>query len=50
MVKFLNETAAGAVRGMYSDPPCYFADPEKVEAFDRTFPPKVKEKRQGQVE
>ena len=39
MVKFLNETAAGAVRGMYSDPPCYFADPEKVEAFDRTFPP-----------
>lgn len=50
MVKFLKETAAGAVRGVYSDPPCYFADPDKVEAFDRAFPPKVKEKRPGQLE
>lgn len=50
MVKFLKKTTAGAVRGVYPDPLCYFADPDKVEAFDRAFPPKVKEKRPGQLE
>lgn len=50
MVKFLDDAAAGTIRGVYSDPPCYFTDPGKVEEFDRQFPPKIKEKRPGQLE
>ena len=50
MVKFLDESARGNLRGVYSDPPCYFADPAAVEKFDRAFPPKIKEKRPGQLE
>ena len=50
MVKFLDDAAAKTIRGVYSDPPCYFVDPGKVEEFDRQFPPKIKEKRPGQLE
>ena len=50
MVKFLDGSAAGTIRGVYSDPSCYFPDPGRVEEFDRQFPPKVKEKRPGQLE
>ena len=50
MVKFLRDAAVGTIHGVYSDPPCYFADADLVEAFDRKFPQKKKEKRPGQLE
>lgn len=50
MVKFLDPAADGALKGVYTDPACYFPDVAAVEAFDRAFPPKVKEKRPGQLE
>lgn len=50
MVKFLQDAAAGTIRGVYSDPPCYFTAPDLVEEFDRQFPPKKKEKHPGQLE
>lgn len=35
--------------GVYSDPECYHAREEDVALFDKQFPPKVKEKREGQL-
>lgn len=50
MVKFLQKGAAGRVKGVYSDPPCYFVEEARVEEFDRSFPPRKKERRPGQLE
>ncbi len=49
LVKELREGYLDGVRGNYCTPEGYFADEEKVEQFDREFPPKVKEKRPGQL-
>ena len=37
------------ITGVYAPPQGYFVDEEEAEAFDRTFPPKVKEKLPGQL-
>ena len=49
MYKVLDVQKAQALRGVYQDPPCYFVQADEVEAFDRAFPPKIKEKRPGQL-
>lgn len=50
MVKVLNSHEIKTLKGAYSDPKCYFVDREEFEAFDKAFPPKVKEVRPGQLE
>lgn len=50
MLKVLDPSAISGLSGSYSDPPCFFPDPAETEEFDRSFPPKVKEKREGQLE
>ena len=37
------------VTGVYQTPPCYYVDEADVEAFDKGFPPKQKEKFPGQI-
>ena len=39
----------GDVTGVYYTPQGYYVDDADVEAFDRSFPPKVKEKLPGQI-
>jgi predicted N-acetyltransferase YhbS len=39
----------GDVTGIYYTPQGYYVDDADVEAFDRSFPPKVKEKLPGQI-
>ena len=38
------------VTGVYQTPAGYYVDPDRAEAFDRGFPPKVKLKLPGQLE
>lgn len=33
----------------YSDPKQYFVDETAAEEFDKTFPPKIKQKQEGQL-
>lgn len=49
MAKVLDSQKAAAIRGVYSDPDVYLVTEEETEAFDRHFPPKVKEVREGQL-
>lgn len=49
MVKELIPGYLDGVVGTYHDPEGYFVNPIDVEEFDRQFPPKVKEKRPGQI-
>lgn len=42
MVKLLDESAAESLKGIYSDPPCYYVDDAEVEKFDKNFEPKIK--------
>lgn len=49
MMKVLDAEGAEALKGTFSEPPCYFADKEAVDEFDKAFPPKVKEVRPGQL-
>lgn len=49
LCRVLNAQKAPALRGVYQDPPCYFVQADEVEAFDRAFPPKIKEKLPGQL-
>ena len=37
------------VTGVYQTPAGYYVDDADVEAFDKTFPPKVKQKLPGQI-
>ena len=46
----LDEKAAKDVCGIHVDPACYEVDHRALEEFDRSFPPKVKEVRLGQLE
>lgn len=50
MVKILDNEKAKPIRGTYADPDVYKVDKKEVEAFDKDFPPKVKEVREGQLE
>lgn len=49
MVKILDASAAAGLCGIHHDPACYEVDDKALEEFERTFPPKVKEKRPGQL-
>ena len=49
LVKELRSGALNGIRAVYRDPEGYFVSPEEVEACDSTCPPKVKEKRPGQL-
>lgn len=47
MIKVLNDKKL--VKGVYSDPEVYNIDENELEEFDKQFPTKVKEKREGQL-
>lgn len=47
MIKVLDERKL--VKGVYSDPAVYDIDENELEEFDKQFPAKVKEKREGQL-
>ncbi len=47
MIKVLDEKKL--VKGVYSDPEVYNIDENELEEFDKQFPAKVKEKREGQL-
>lgn len=49
MIKILDKEKANNVKGIYSDPKVYMVDEKKVEEFDKKFPKKLKEKREGQL-
>jgi Predicted acetyltransferase len=49
MIKELKPGYLDGVIGTYTDPDGYFVDDSEVDAFDKSFPPKVKEKRPGQL-
>ena len=49
MCKVLDEQKAQAVKGIYSDPAVYMVEESEVDEFDKSFVPKVKEKREGQL-
>lgn len=51
MIKILDSSRANTLKGIYSDPNCYInTDEKELEEFDRLFPEKIKEKREGQLE
>lgn len=49
MMKVLDQEKAKRLRGVHHDPACYEVDEAALEDFDRSFPPKVKEIRPGQL-
>jgi len=49
MIKILNKDKFNIKFGIYNDPDCYDVDDEKLDEFDKKFPLKVKEKREGQL-
>ncbi len=49
LVKELKKGCAEKLKGSYSDPSAYFVDESDAEEFDKTFPPKKKEKLSGQL-
>ena len=49
MVKVLDEGKMSEFKGVHSDPVCYYVDGKDVDEFDQSFPPKIKEKRPGQL-
>lgn len=49
MVKVIDEEASKKIVGTYSDPECYQVSEEETDEFDKNFPLKVKEKREGQL-
>jgi predicted N-acetyltransferase YhbS len=50
MIKVLDSSKIDNLKGTYKDPDCYNVDAKELEEFDKNFPPKVKEKREGQLE
>lgn len=50
MVKVLDRHKMKGIYGIYTDPEVYMVDQEEVEQFDKKFPKKKKEKREGQLE
>ena len=49
IVKELEPDFLARVKGVYHDPTGYFVDEAEAEAFDKQFPPKVKQKLPGQL-
>ena len=49
IVKELEPGFWARVKGVYHDPAGYFVDEAEAEAFDKQFPPKVKQKLPGQL-
>lgn len=49
MVKILDSKKAKKISGVYSEPKVYFVDESEVDNFDKEFPLKIKEKREGQI-
>ena len=50
MLNILDKSKFNIEPGVYSDPSVYKVDPKEPEEFEKKFPPKVKEKRPGQLE
>lgn len=50
MICILNKDKFNIKGGIYSGPECYNVDMNELEEFDKKFPYKVKEKREGQLE
>ena len=51
MINVLDNSKMTELKGVYSDPDCYITvDEKELEKFDRLFPEKIKEKREGQLE
>ena len=50
MIKVLNEDEMENINGIYKDNECFNVDKEELELFDKKFPPKKKEKREGQLD
>ena len=48
MIKVLDKNKL--IKGIYFDPEVYNIDEKELEAFDKKFPKKIKEKREGQLE
>lgn len=49
LIKVLDSDRVGSLKGIYSDPACYELNEEELAEFEKKFPPKVKEKRPGQL-
>jgi len=49
MIKIFNKDKYNIKFGIYSDPKCYSVDEKELEEFDKKFPNKTKEKREGQL-
>lgn len=50
MICILNRKKFNHTEGFYSDPECYNVDERELEEFDKKFPFKIKERREGQLE
>ena len=50
MIKVLNEDNIECIAGTYKDNECFKVDEEELESFDKKFPQKNKEKREGQLD
>lgn len=50
MICILNKEKFNLTDGFYSDPECYNINEKELEEFDKKFPFKIKEKREGQLE
>lgn len=50
MIRILNKEKFNITKGVYTDPSCYNIDELELAEFDKKFPPKIKEKRLGQLE
>ena len=50
MVKIFDEDKINSVSGTYKDNECFKVDLEELDKFDQNFPPKVKEKMEGQLD
>lgn len=49
MIKVFDKAAMTDIRGVFSEPACFACTPEELERYDSAFPPKVKERRPGQL-
>ena len=49
MVKLLKQNALDGISGVFEFDKCFEVDKNQLDEFDKQFPPKVKEKRPGQL-
>ena len=49
MVKLLKSNALVAISGVFEFDECFEVNKNQLDEFDKQFPPKVKEKRPGQL-